>query len=322
MKTEILDTIEAAEEDFSVYSILILENNMIVLKGKHKLGGKPILLVEIKGTADRLIDVSELRGLNTSIQDQTIFTYKNGFGLIDHDHANLHLWENLNAEPMVMDIQQRSSGHQLELYDNYLEYASYDDTTDKFVIGIGEKHSPVGYAKWFAELKLDTTNDTTTVKAFWDEPYQLKLEDYPQTHFHYNPPTLEWLNINDLSLVKSKKYVICRGGQHTKGRSGVAFEFNILTVYDNQNNLINKLEMEFGHGGFSTDKKYFILHPKKKKRLLVYNLEKMELEYNIPLKSETNMGTIPTNYGVSADLKNDLLYIKHSNTINVCKLVR
>jgi hypothetical protein len=34
------------------------------------------------------------------------------------------------------------------------------------------------------------------------------------------------------------------------------------------------------------------------------------------------MGTIPTNYVVNADLKNDLLFVRHFNTINVCKLVR
>jgi hypothetical protein len=322
MKTELLDTFQAAEEGFSVYNTLVLENDRVLLKGKHKLGEKPILLVEIKGTIDRLIDVSGLRGLNTSIQDQTIFTYKNGFGLIDHDHANLYLWENLHGEPMVVDIQQRPSNDQLELFDKYLEYASYDDTTDTFVIGIGAKHSPIGYAKWFAELDLGSIDNPTTVKAFWDAPYQLKREDYPKTYLHYMSPTLEWLNINDLSLIKNKKHIVCKGGQHTKGRSGVEFEFYILAVYDNQNRLIKKLEMEFGYGRFSTDKKYYILRPKKKKRLFVYNLETLELEYNIPLKSENNMGTIPTNYVVRADLKNDLLYVRHFNTINVCKLVR
>lgn len=321
MKTELLDTFQVAAQGFSVYSILVLENDRVVLKGKHQLGEKPVLFVEIKGATDRLIDVSGLRGLNTSIQHQTLFTYKNGFGLIDHDHAKLHLWENLDGVPMVVDLQQRPSHDQLELYDTYLEYASYDDTTDTFVIGIGAKHSPIGYAKWFAELNLDPTNETTTVKAFWDAPYQLKREDYPQTHLHYNPPTLEWLNINDLCLTQHKKYVVCRGGQHTKGKSGVAFEFNVLAVYDVQNTLIKKLETEHGFGRFSTDKKYFILHPKNKKRLLAYNLETLELAYTIPLKSETNMGTIPTNYGVSADLRNDILYIKHSATVNVCKFV-
>ncbi len=50
MKTEILDTIQV-EEPFFIHWSLALENDqLILLKGKHKLGEKPILHIEIIGT--------------------------------------------------------------------------------------------------------------------------------------------------------------------------------------------------------------------------------------------------------------------------------
>ncbi len=322
MKTEILDTIQV-EEPFFIHWSLALENDqLILLKGKHKLGEKPVLHIEIIGTDSSVIDVSFLRGLNTGIGNTTMFAYKKGFGVIDHDHAKFYLWETSSSTPKEIKVQQLSSDNQLDLYETYLKYVSYDEILDTFVIGIGEKHSPTFYAKWHADLSLKAINGSDNIVAFWDKPILLEREDYPPTYFHYKTPVLEWLNINDLITHNGKKYIICRGGQRTVGKSGVAFEFNILSVYDAKNKMLKKFEMEIGSGRFSSDKQYFIIKPKTKKCLLVYNLETLELTYNIPLKTESNMGSIPINYSVLGDLNNELLFIKQARILNVCKLIR
>lgn len=322
MKTEILDVIEV-EEPYFIYATLAIENDSLaLLVGKHKLGEKPILQVKIVGSNAQLIDVSFLRGLNTHFTNSTLFAYKKGFGVIDHDHAKFYLWENLDETPQEITVLQRPSDGQLDLYENYLRYVSYDTTTDTFAIGVGAKHSPPTYAKWFAELTLETEIENNAINAYWGDPCLLKREDYPQTYFHYKDPELEWLNINDLISNNGKIYIISVGGQHTVGKSGKAFEFNVLAVYGSQNKLVKKLEMETGYGRFSTDKKYFIIQPNRKKRLLVYDLETLEVAHNIPLKTASNMGSIPIDYGVQGDLNNDLLYIEQTRTLNICKIIK
>jgi len=322
MKTEILDTIEV-EDRFTIYRTLALENdNLALLRGKHRLGEKPVLYVEIIGSDSMLIDVSFVRDLNTGIGNSTLFIYKNGFGVIDHDHAKFYLWADLNATPQEVEVRQQPSNNKLELYKTYLKYVSYDEILDSFTIGIGEKHSPKFYAKWYADITMENANGSKQLVTFWDTPILLKREDYPPTYFHDRDPAREWLNINDLISLNGKKYIICRGGQHTIGKRGVAFEFNILSVYDSNNKLLEKLELENGYGRFSSNKQYYIIRPITKKRLLVYDLESLELKHNIPLKTESNMGSIPTNYSVSGDLNNNLLYIKHLGVLNICKILK
>ena len=324
MQSEILDTLilsnyPTKRDDLLINNVLPLDNGNLLIMLTKGYGGPDSpqkLIIEIKGNLQRTIDVSYLYRPNTGVHSKSIFRYKQGFGLIDHDHAHLYLWDTLEGSPQILTVHN-SASKSIRINEKYLKFASYDDSNDSFVIGIGSSGSPVTYAKWWAELSLSNGKEPS---AFWDQPVQLNPENYPPTKFHYKDPALEWLNITDIICHQGRKFMITPGGQYTVGKTGVQFEFHILSVYDDQNRLVKNIELEFGGGRFTSDKKYFILKPKKKKRLLVYNLKTLKLDFNIPLKSDSNMGPIPTNHGVLADLKDDLLYVYNLTTLNVCQL--
>lgn len=96
----------------------------------------------------------------------------------------------------------------------------------------------------------------------------------------------------------------------------------MLGTYNQDNQLEKTIELDYGNGRFSTDKKCFLVRPKTKKRLLIYDLQKQDLEYNIPLKPETNLGSISRDCQVAADLRGDQLYLSDLRTINICDLVK
>jgi hypothetical protein len=321
-KTKIVQSLHLTDypqnqEDPYPLSYLVTDNqDLVFLKigPVMKLGRPASLTVEIDGAETRRIDVSFLSRLNTGLHRNTLFPYKDGFGLINHDKPELHLWDDLVSDPHVIEVENASND--IDVFDNYLRFASYDSVDQRFVIGIGEKNSPNTYGKWWASL------DIAGNKGYWKEAHALKRQDYPETYFHDSSDALEWLNITNLAAHGGKKFIVTPGGQLTVGRSGKEFEFHILSVYDRDDRLEKNIELDLGRGRFATNKQYFLLRPKTKKRLLIYSLDKQELEYNIPLKPETNLGNISPNHLMDADLSGDRLYVGTASTLNICKLVR
>ena len=305
---------EKMEEPHPLNFLVTDDSDIVTLKKAYvrELGKPDKLFVDIEGKIQRRIDVSYLSGLNTGLHKGTLFPYKNGFGLINHDKPELHLWADLAGDSEIIEIENGSKD--IEVFDNCMRFASYDSAEDRFVIGIGAKHSPRTYAKWWATL------DVERGKGIWKQVQALSLEDYPKTFLHYRSPVLEWLNIIELMAHGGKKYLVTHGGQHTVGRSGREFEFYVLGIYDRDDRLEKTIEMDFGKGHFSTDKKHFSLRPKTKKRLLIYDLHKQELECNIPLKPATNLGKISRDKLRYADLKEDLLYLTDFTSLSICKL--
>ncbi|MBT8103152.1 MAG: hypothetical protein KJO95_09305 [Gammaproteobacteria bacterium] len=318
IKTSILESLhltnfwEDREDPYPLNYLVTDDQDLVFLKrGPVKELGKPAkLLIEIGREEKRQIDVSYLAGLNTGLHRNTLFPYKDGFGLINHDKPELHLWADLVSEPSVIEVENASND--IDVYDNYLRFASYDSEENRFVIGIGEKHSPHEYAKWWAIL--DVEGD----KGVWTEVRRLERQNYPDTCFHYRSDTLEWLNIINLAAHGGRKFVVTPGGQRTVGRTGKEFEFHILSVFDRDNRLEKNIELEHGRGRFSTSKQYFLLRPKTKKRIQIYDLNKQTLEYDIPLKPKTNLGDISPNHLMDADLRGDRLYVGTSSVLNIC----
>ena len=323
MKTKILDTVEISD-DFIIFNVLVINTSLVIFKAKHNDDNQQVCIVEIKGETDRIINVSRIADPNTSIHAGTIFSYKNGFGLIAHDRAQLLLWNELDSEPVVVKIEFPKLDDQIEIFENYLTYASYDNVFDEMIICIAPKHTPTGLARYWTKLKfeLNSNSSSKVQKAIWETPYELDLSKYPETKYANEEFKDEWLILTKGILNNCKKYFTTKGGQLTQAKfGGLAFEFHILSILDENNNVLKNIELDFGTGSFSTNKKYFILHPKGKKTLIVYNLESLEIEFKIPLKPDLNMGNIPINYPkIEADLHGDLLYIHSFDKINICKL--
>ena len=189
---------------------LVTDNqDLVFLKiGPARGPGRPAsLTIEIDGAQKRRIDVSFLSKLNTGLHRNTLFPYKDGFGLINHNKPELYLWADLLSEPDVIEIENASND--IDVFDNYLRFASYDSVDRRFVIGIGEKNSPTTYAKWWATL------DTAGNKGEWKEAHALKRQSYPETYFHESSDALEWLNIINLAAQGGKKFIVTPGGQQS-----------------------------------------------------------------------------------------------------------
>ena len=326
MKTEIIDTIEV-ENDFMIYNALAIDNNLVILKSKLARSSpfRDTTLIDIKGDISRTIDVSEIsENRNVGIHENTIFPYKNGFGLIIHYKAELMLWEELDANPIYVKIEHKEAETGLKLSDDYIVHCSYDYTSDEIIIGIRPNNSPRVLSRYWAKLNFDKDHTSPErISASWNKFHQLDLNKYPETYQKKIRSTLEeWLLIRNILLKDNKKYIITQGGRYSTSRSGPEFEFHILSLLDEKNNVIKNVELDFGKGKFSANKKYFVIRPKNRKTLLVYNLDTLEVVFKIPLKEESNMGTIPMKFQASGELNNDLLYIYNFNMLNVCKLLK
>ncbi|MCG8307507.1 MAG: hypothetical protein MI975_08955, partial [Cytophagales bacterium] len=168
------------------------------------------------------------------------------------------------------------------------------------------------------EFKLDGGE----VELKWDNIQDLNPNFYPKTYFNHQYPVLEWLNIIGMVKINGFKYCYTTGGSRTRMKSGPEYEFSILSKIDSQNQLIKNIEIERGKRSFSANKKFLVVRPKQKKKLLIYDLQKMELTYEVPLNPKDNMGEINVNSLVSGDLYEDKLYVSSLEYLNICKLIK
>ncbi|MEQ9297444.1 MAG: hypothetical protein RIF33_02725 [Cyclobacteriaceae bacterium] len=320
MKTEIIDTY-SPQEGFMINKVLpVNQETHVILMSKLSPDYTHKAVIEIKGALNRKIDVSGFLPEKKGIVHQSIFAYKKGFGLRDHGHSLLLLWGELEQEnPTIIHIEQ-SPHSEIEMRKNSLAFASYDESDNTILIGINDNKGSAATARYWASLQfLEEVEKGNEISLEWNEVHELDAERYPPTYYHGSP--LEWLGINDIIQVNEKKYIYSIGGGLSRMRSGPQYEFSILSVLDKENNVIKNIDVEEGKRSFSADKKYFMVRPAKKKRLLIYDLETLEINYNIPLKADQNLGSIDGNIAVSADLYGNRLYVYTMSCLNICQLI-
>ncbi|MCG8307483.1 MAG: hypothetical protein MI975_08835, partial [Cytophagales bacterium] len=202
-------------------------------------------------------------------------------------------------------------------------FVSYDDSDNTFLIGINDKNGPAEIAKYWTILKLPELKlGTNEINLEWDNIQDLNPAFYPKTYYNHQYPNLEWLNIIEMVKVEGLKYCYTTGGSRTRMKSGPEYEFSILSKIDSQDQVIKNIEIKKGKRAFSADKKFLIVRPKSNKRLLIYDLNNMELAFEIPLKPKNNMGEIDGNRLVSSDLFKDKLYVYSLEHLNICQLIK
>lgn len=324
MKTEIIETYQTFEgkmdftSDFMIAKVLSLsENSYALLKTKQRED-----FIEIRGDVHRTIEISSIIPKSLQLNHTGIFSFKKGLGYMDHENSKLILWENLEAAPVIGTVLKAQS-FDLDMRKKSMAFVSYNNADNTFLIGINDKNGDKQTARFWTivrmpELKLGENE----INLEWDNIQDLNPEFYPKTAYNHQYPGLEWLNIIDMIKIDSFKYCYTTGGSLTRMRSGPEYEFSILSKIDSQNQVIKNIEIEKGKRYFSTNKKFLIVRPKSKKRLFFYDLNKMQLAFEIPLKPKNNMGEIDGNRLVSSDLFDDKLYVYSLEHLNICKLIK
>jgi len=172
-----------------------------------------------------------------------------------------------------------------------IAFVSHDDSDNTLLIGINDKNGPTEIARHWNILKLPEFElGPNEIELEWDKIQDLNPDSYPKTQYNHQYPELEWLSINDMVKIDGLKYCYTTGAKRTRMQSGPEYEFSILSKIDSQNQVIKNIEIEKGKKSFSTNKKFFIVRPKAKKKLLIYDFNKMELVFEILLKPKNNIG--------------------------------
>jgi hypothetical protein len=263
-----------------------------------------------------------LEGLQKGVYYKSFFKYKTGFGLIDYTDT-LMLWNTPDAQPEIIKI---SNPHPPDNYGlkYHTNHAMYNEDDGHLYFGIEERNR-YGYpAKYWSKLELSQETSSASsnpqIIAKWGNLNQLKLSNYPVTEFGKYPN--EWLSICSLRANNTGVFMHTIGGSVTRLKSGPAYEFSLITELNFKNEFIKNHIVEEGKGYFSTLKNYWICHPRKNKRkLLFYNTDNYCVDFEVSLTPKQNLADGSGIY-VFADLYHDNLYIGNAHFFNICRLVR
>lgn len=319
MKTELLYEYDL-EEGIEISRVLpIDQDNFLVLVCKAEKGKKEFCINIIGGNTPIIAGNNPRKIKVTPIQERdglnhftALFKYKSGFGLMEYTGRVL-LWESLGGKPVRVSIQDPFLSAN-EFVKGFTSFISHEG--NEFIIGIEEPISSGFPAKYWAKLALRPKSffwiKSSFIRPDLGKLYRLDLDQYPITSRHKFPEG-EWLNILQLIKREDKIYLHTNGGAASRTKSGPDYEFSILSILDRENNLIKNVNVEEGKGCFSTDKKYFILHPRKNKtKLLFYSLENLEIAFEVFI-------SYPGKY-FSFDFCGDRLYVHGRDFLHIRKL--
>jgi len=317
MKTEINDSYQTYEGTFDyrtdfMISMVLPINKVSYAILKTKLSPKDEI-IEIRGGVNKTIQISDIIPKTVGINHTQIFTFKKGFGYMDWINSKLILWKELEGEPIIVNVR-KSDSLDLKMRPKCMAFVSYDSSDNTLLIGINDNGGPAQIARYYTILQLPELNQgrVTEINIEWNSVEDLNPDFYPKTYYNHQYPALEWLNIMDMIKVGDFKYCHTTGGKRTRMKSGPQYEFNILSKMDDKNRVIKNLEIEKGACFFSADKQFLLVHPKKSKHFMVYDLEQMSLAYKIPRKPPIDIGQI--------DLFDDRIYVYNMGNLNICDM--
>lgn len=322
MKTEIINAIEIPDK-LLVHKVLPLADNCFaVLFSQLGSGpGSPTnWIVQIFGEGERMIRIADFIPPVSNGDVKNIFRYQDGFGLSDHAHSLILLWSKLDVAPMRIEVKQ-SPASPIKMLRRCLGNVSYSKADHALLIGINHNGGPTEIDRYWTTFKLPKWIKRRNMEFEWSEPQQLEPENYPMTHKD-RISALEWLSIMSLSHAAGKKYIHTNGGMMTRTKTGPRYEFNIVSIMDNQDRLIGETHFEDGKITFTADQKHIILLGNNGKRLFIYDIDSQDLSYEIALTPKQNSKNIKHSVYTSSELFGDTLYVYTPRAINMCRLLR
>ena len=147
----------------------------------------------------------------------------------------------------------------------------------------------------------------------------LEINQYPATSRNYAEG--EWLGIQALGVDEHRLLLHTNGGASTRTKSGPDFEFSIISEFDRNLRFIDNHMVEEGKVFFSADKKCFTVLSRNNKKLLVYNTDHFQVEFEISLTPKQNLGAAKPKY-LSVDIWKDNLYLYGKDFLNICKILK
>ena len=317
MKTEITYQFEI-EEGFHIQEAFLLDKETLIV---FTSGYPEKKVIHVIGKEYRRIDCSEISSLTKTVFYKVFFKYKNGFGIFDHDDT-LVLWNDYLEEPITykVKIPFSSDKHGRKPFPIRV---NYNEQKDIFMVVL-EDFFHKNSGRYWSTLELNNNAFHIFKKSkdcSWKQIYsQLRLNDYPLTQNSKYPDT-EWLNIKNLLFTNENIFVHTNGGGITRLKCGPSYEFNIMGKYDLNGNFIERFDLEFGVGSFTSDKKFFVLHNhKNKKRLSFYDLKTFDITDTLSLTPKQNVGTNKTGL-IHSDFVDDTIIVYHANFLNLCKVI-
>lgn len=313
MKSELIANYNL-EDGTKISRVLPIDRNNFLFLTVDSRSKEKKFCINLKGDIERKIEVAYVQNPHELNYFTSLFKFRNGFGLLEYT-GRVWLWDSLATDPKKFTIKDPFPSEN-SFVKGFASCISHDG--ENFVLGIEEPLSYGFPAKYWCSFELKSNFlfglPLPGRKLSMGAMYALDIAKYPETSRRQG----EWLNI--LSLIKKGDKILLHtnGGAATRLKSGLDFEFSLLSVMDEENNHIRNFEIEKGMGTFSSDKNYFLLDPKNgKRRLMFYGLESFEVEFEISI-SDLKEGKSEF---VFFDLCGDCLYAYGKDFLHIRRII-
>ena len=218
-----------------------------------------------------------------------IFGYKNGFGLIhydnnQHQYEYIYLWETIDNLYKKVKIINPFPTDEFGWIAHPIQGSYMENNSIVFSLK-AYRHFMAQY--WSILQIADNFSSATWVTKL----NELDLNLFPETYTKKNTGS-DWLSIIAISYINDKIHIQSNGGDRSRSKTGPAFEFNIISVYDMKGNPIRSVQIENGTGNYSSSKEYLIVRKEEDKNKLIF-YKTMDYSYEeLSLTSKQNLGNI------------------------------
>lgn len=326
LKTILLHSFKPNNPSY-ILQVLVLDKNRYLVRI-----GNPSQqdTIELKGIEERNIKIKFHAGYKLESQINSIFKFKNSFGVFSHPNKVYIYNQNFDLDNEYIIVNNTYSKKSTD-YNDYCRVSFADiEHKEDLLLYFGIESSSFRHfsPRYFARLNFDqkksffSKHKSNDFELNWEKFNELKSQYYPLPSFSMLGLTgKNWLNINSLMVKENLIHIHTNGGERTRLKNGPNHEISILSILTQSNKLIKNYNIEKGRGHFSADKKYFLLHPEKSKnKLYIYNTINYNLEFEISLTKKQNINDENTYY-LNFDLIEDILFIYNAQFLNIAKII-
>ena len=322
MKTEIIYSYKV-EDGFSLSQVIPLSKKNCVL---IKYIFPDVSIVETIGEVNKKFVISDIEGMDNSwLNATTLFKFNESFGVVDSSE-NLLIWQNVFDNPVIIKIKNSYYQNRTNEHIKTTHIGDYDKKENSIYFGVSDTSCHGYKARYWSKLEIQDKRffffKSKELRARWHKLNQLNLKNYPLTEKRrLGFPGEEWLNICNIMKKDERVFIHTNGGAVTRLKSGPNHEFSIITVLTNKNKFLKNYHIEEGNGFFASTKDYLIIHPaKNRKKLLFYNTNNFQIDFEISLTPKQNLGKAKSYY-LKADYDGENLYIYNASFFNICKII-
>ena len=328
MKTEIIYSYKPPE-GFCINKVVTIdEQTIIILNWKYRTPS--LIHILVNNSIIKQINLSDFKDFDSSDPYNAFFKYKNGFGLVNNTDIVL-LCEDIYSTPVLINISNPFPADSFGRR-HTAKFADYYQENQSLYFGI-EEISSGGYpARHWAKLEITQTSNEI-LSAKWNCLYELPIRLYPETKLR---PQLEkekswdyyifsrkndWLNINNIMVKNNLLFIPTDGGRLTRAKSGIQYEYSLISVLNLENRLIANHEIEEGKGNFTFSKDKYLLNSRSKRnKIFIYNTEDFQIESEITISPKQNLGT-EKNMNLSTNIVGETFYLYNGFFLNLCIIV-